>query len=252
MISLIFAINEINRDVKKLSQQWANIVDKPISKEVQRFVDELQMNTNCCHSSAKTFTKNPLTGEDYNQETHTESGLPGHSSSDAAHKDQVHAQAKRNMITVFMSYSVPKTVWQSLWQEAKTLKQPIQFVLRGLPNNSFQELAKKIVEYGCPVSIDPPLFEHHHITAVPAFLVEKKCSFMKHSRDKQNHNPRHDQGHQSEQERIYYGNISLSCVMENRRLKGHESLILINKNGNVPLRECAIETPNAIQRGLRP
>jgi type-F conjugative transfer system pilin assembly protein TrbC len=212
---LILATTEIKRDVEELSRQWANIADKPISKEVQAFIDDLQMNTDCCHRATKTFTRNPLTGEDYNQETHTGSGLPGYSSSNDAHKDQVHAQAKHNMITVFMSYSVPKTVWQSLWQEAKTIKQPIQFVLRGLPNNSFQELAKKIMEYGCPVAIDPPLFEHHHITAVPAFLVEEKGIVMKNSRDKQDHNARHDQGHQSEQERIFYGNVSLSCVMEN-------------------------------------
>ena len=53
-------------------------------------------------------------------------------------------------------------------------KHPFQFVLRGLPQNSFKVLAQKITEYGCPVIIDPLLFEKYGITQVPCFVWEHK------------------------------------------------------------------------------
>lgn len=76
----------------------------------------------------------------------------------------------RNMPTlyIFMSYSVPKQVWLDLWKQVDLY--PFQFVLRGLPDNSFQKLAEKIKEYGCPVSINPNLFKKFGVTAVPTFI----------------------------------------------------------------------------------
>lgn len=208
MIILILAVTEINRDVEKLSQQWANIAEKPVSKEVQAFIDELNANTACCHSATKTFTRDPLTGEELIDPATRENRNP---SSDDAHL----SKDRKQPITIFMSYSVPKAVWQSLWKEAEVTKQPIQFVLRGLPNNSFQELAKKMMDYGCPAMIDPPLFERYKITAVPAFLVKVQGVMKQHSSDKQDYNQNqvHDKG-QPRQETVFYGNVSLSCVVE--------------------------------------
>lgn len=205
MIILILVATEINRDVEKLSQQWTNIAEKPISKEVKAFIDELNMNTDCCHSATKTFTRNPLTDESYEPKIHTESRISGNSSSDAAQKEQ-------NKIIIFMSYSVPKPVWQKLRDEAKALNKPIQFVLRGLPSNSFQELAKKVLDYGCQISIDPPLFERYNITAVPAFLMKDSI----YSSDKRDHNHIHtlDKEQKPGQETVCFGNVSLACVIE--------------------------------------
>lgn len=220
MIILILVASEINRDVEKLSQEWANIAEKPIGKEVQAFVDELAMNSDCCNSATKTFTRNPLTDESYEKENHTGTKIAGNSSSDDA----------QIPIVIFMSYSAPKAVWQSLQEEAKILKQPIQFILRGLPGNSFQELARKVMDYGCQVSIDPPLFERYSITAVPAFLVREKGVFVKNNSDKQDHNhnsapvltsvpisvPISVKGYKPGQAIIFFGNVSLSYVVENK------------------------------------
>ena len=209
MMILILAATEINRDVEQISQKWENMAAKPITKEVQAFVDELNANTDCCTTTTKTFTRNPLTNENYEEKNQTGSKIAGTSSSDDAQKEQ-------NKIIIFMSYSVPKPVWQKLKDEAKTLKQPIQFVLRGLPCNSFQELAKKVMEYKCQVSIDPPLFERYGITAVPAFLIKQKGIFVKNNSDKKDHNPYQApvKGQKPGQETIFFGNVSLSFVVE--------------------------------------
>ena len=211
MMILILAATEINRDVEQISQKWENMAAKPITKEVQAFVDELNANTDCCTTTTKTFTKNSLTDESYEPEIHTGSKIAGTSSSDEAKKEQ-------NKIIIFMSYSVPKSVWQKLRDEANALKQPIQFVLRGLPSNSFQELAKKVMEYECQVSIDPPLFERYGVTAVPAFLIKEKEIFVKNNNDKQDHNHAYalDKGQKPGQETIFFGNVSLACVVEKR------------------------------------
>ncbi len=208
MIILILAASEINRDVEKLSKKWANIAEKPITKEVQAFIDKLNANADCCSGSTKTFTRNPLTDESYAQETHPGSKIAETSSSDAA----------QNHITIFMSYSVPKAVWQKLRDEAKALKRPVQFVLRGLPDNSFQELAKKVMDYGCQVSIDPPLFKRYGITAVPAFLIREKGVTSKDNSDNEDHNPAQtmEKGQKPGQETVFFGNVSLAYVVENK------------------------------------
>lgn len=90
---------------------------------------------------------------------------------------------------IFMSFSVPKQVWQELWKQSG--RHPFQFVLRGLPENSFQKLAEKIKEYGCPVSINPDLFEKFGVTHVPTFVwVQGKTV------------------------RAVQGNVSLDCALQ--------------------------------------
>lgn len=73
---------------------------------------------------------------------------------------------------IFMSFSVPKQVWQDLWKQVG--RTPFQFVLRGLPDNSFQKLAEKIKDYGCSVIINPDLFSKFGVTAVPTFISVHK------------------------------------------------------------------------------
>ena len=73
---------------------------------------------------------------------------------------------------IFMSFSVPKQVWVDLWKYVD--RYPFEFVIRGLPDNSFKKLAEKIKDYGCAVSIHPDLFTKFGVTAVPTFVLVDK------------------------------------------------------------------------------
>ncbi len=224
----------VDRMIKPV-EQWTSTLKKPTPEEIQAFVDELQGNTACCHTSTKTFTNGDKKTQT-KKTTFTEdnfSSLP----KDNRHEDQNSAvdttQLSSNNaqppLIAFMSYSVPKAVWQGLWQESQRLKQPIQFVIRGLPNNSFPTLAQKIMEYGCPVNIDPVLFDRYHITAVPAFLVRKKRKET-HTTTAQ----KQDHGHRDTSispEKIYYGNVSLAYVIaQGQACVGEKTTNTINTN----------------------
>lgn len=105
-------------------------------------------------------------------------------------------------IFVAMSFSVPDSVWLSLSKELE--KAGGIFVLRGLPNNSFTELASKLFSLksrgvNAPVQLDPKFFQAHHITSVPAFVVKVEEGFGKIT-----------------------GNISLKCALEKMSLKGSQ------------------------------
>jgi len=78
------------------------------------------------------------------------------------------ASKDESILYIFMSFSVPKQVWLDLWKQVDLI--PFQFVLRGLPDNSFQKLAEKVKEYGCSVTIHPDLFDKFGVTTVPTFI----------------------------------------------------------------------------------
>lgn len=85
-------------------------------------------------------------------------------------------------IFVAMSFSVPESVWLSLSKELE--KAGGIFVLRGLPNNSFNELASKLLSLkskgvNAPIQLDPKFFQVHHITSVPAFLIKEEREVYK-------------------------------------------------------------------------
>ena len=76
------------------------------------------------------------------------------------------------------------------------------FVLRGLPNNSFSELAAKLLSLkksgvNAAIQLNPIFFQTHQITNVPAFIVKAGDEFNKIS-----------------------GNISLKSALEKMLLKG--------------------------------
>ncbi len=78
-------------------------------------------------------------------------------------------------LSVFISFSVPKESWKELSFALEKLHG--RFVLQGLPQNSFPELALKILElrnFGilAPIAIDPLAYEVQGVTAVPTLLLE--------------------------------------------------------------------------------
>lgn len=77
-------------------------------------------------------------------------------------------------VQVCMSFSVPFQVWKDL--NADLIQNNGVFVVKGLPNNSFQAFAEKVLDFRkqgitAPIRIDPKLFERHHIQNVPLFIL---------------------------------------------------------------------------------
>lgn len=83
---------------------------------------------------------------------------------------------------LFMSFSVPVSSWQDHSVELE--KRGGSFVLRGLPENSFEAFAEKIKllrEEGvnAPIVIDPDAFDRYYIDAAPTLVLVKEDSFDK-------------------------------------------------------------------------
>ncbi len=79
-------------------------------------------------------------------------------------------------LVVFMSFSVPVESWLSLSVEVQKVNGV--FLIRGLPQNSFQELSKKILHlkelgFDGTIQIDPLAFRANDIHNVPTFLVRE-------------------------------------------------------------------------------
>jgi type-F conjugative transfer system pilin assembly protein TrbC len=80
-------------------------------------------------------------------------------------------------LQVCMSFSVPIQVWKEL--NGDLMRHQGVFVVRGLPNNSFQAFAGKVLEFRkqgitAPIRIDPKLFDRFNINQVPVFVVKQK------------------------------------------------------------------------------
>lgn len=76
---------------------------------------------------------------------------------------------------VCMSFSVPDAVWRDL--SPQLVRHGGVFVLEGLPENSFQAFAAKVVALRkqgvvAPIQLDPKVFETYDITQVPTFVVK--------------------------------------------------------------------------------
>lgn len=97
-------------------------------------------------------------------------------------------------VYVMISFSVPEETWVSLSAEME--KVGAVFVLRGLPNNSFKELSKRLqrlssIGVNAEVRIDPMLYTTYKIDKAPTFLIIEKDFYH-----------------------ILSGNVSLSYAME--------------------------------------
>jgi type-F conjugative transfer system pilin assembly protein TrbC len=104
------------------------------------------------------------------------------------------SQDQQFNLYVFVSFSMTDESWLSLSKAVEQLGGSL--VLRGLPNNSFQELAKKIHDLrkrgvNAHIQIDPRLFTKYAIEKVPCFVVLEESSFEK-----------------------LYGNVSLPFALE--------------------------------------
>jgi type-F conjugative transfer system pilin assembly protein TrbC len=80
-------------------------------------------------------------------------------------------------LQVCMSFSLPTQVWKDLNEDL--LRHHGVFVVKGLPNNSFQAFAEKVLElrkHGitAPIRIDPKLFEQLKVNQVPQFVVKQQ------------------------------------------------------------------------------
>jgi conjugal transfer pilus assembly protein TrbC len=85
-------------------------------------------------------------------------------------------------LLLFISFSVPETAWMSLSQELE--KYGGTFVLRGLPNQSFQELASRILKLkekgvNASIQLDPKSFLAYEINQVPAIVIAEDRIFDK-------------------------------------------------------------------------
>jgi len=77
-------------------------------------------------------------------------------------------------LLVFVSFSLPEGVWLSLSQDLEKIGGT--FVLRGIPQNSFKELAQRIYKLrqngvNADIQLHPQLFDEYVIQKVPTFVV---------------------------------------------------------------------------------
>ena len=82
---------------------------------------------------------------------------------------------EESSLKVFMSFSVPIESWKDISTQLEETDGV--FVLRGVPNNSFEEFAVKLMnlrEAGvrAPIDLDPEAFETYAIDSVPAFVFK--------------------------------------------------------------------------------
>lgn len=85
-------------------------------------------------------------------------------------------------LLVFISFSVPESTWFTLSKDIA--KVDGIFVLRGLPNNSFHELAKRLIYFRqngltTQIQINPKLFEEYGIKTVPTFVIPGEGAYDK-------------------------------------------------------------------------
>lgn len=77
-------------------------------------------------------------------------------------------------LSQFISFSAPLETWKEHSHFLELVNG--QFVLNGIPNNSFDELAQKLLELRqqgilASIVIDPTAFEKHQIEAVPTLIL---------------------------------------------------------------------------------
>lgn len=81
-----------------------------------------------------------------------------------------------------VSFSMPERVWLEISKGLEA--HGGAFVLRGMPNNSFQDFLIKILEWRkkgihAPITVDPNVFEKYQIDAIPTFILEGEKGYRK-------------------------------------------------------------------------
>ena len=92
------------------------------------------------------------------------------------------ADSEERNLLLFISFSVPVSTWIDL--SLDLAKTEGVFVVRGLPENSFEAFAKNILKLRqagvmAPIYLDPGLFEQYEIDAVPTLVLREKGKFDK-------------------------------------------------------------------------
>lgn len=92
------------------------------------------------------------------------------------------APTEPQKLLVFISFSVPTASWIDWSKELE--KRGGVFVLRGLPKNSFQLFAQKIMDLrnsgvNAPVIIDPEAFQMYSIDRVPTVVLREGEKYHK-------------------------------------------------------------------------
>jgi type-F conjugative transfer system pilin assembly protein TrbC len=89
-------------------------------------------------------------------------------------RDFTHVSENLSPVLVFASFSMPDGLWVSLSQEVEKIGGT--FILQGIPDNSFKELANKIYQLRqkgvkADIQLHPKLFDQYGIKRVPTFVV---------------------------------------------------------------------------------
>ena len=97
-------------------------------------------------------------------------------------EDQMSNVGQNAKMLVFVSFSLPLQSWKDFSYVMQ--KTEGVFVLRGIPENSFESFYKKLVELRAadvhaPIQIDPLAFEKYQIEAVPTVILKKEDVFDK-------------------------------------------------------------------------
>lgn len=85
-------------------------------------------------------------------------------------------------LLVFTSLSLPLESWKETSYYLERIKGA--FVIRGIPNNSFQDLQKKILELRkegvlAEILLDPVAFEEYSVASTPTFLLRQNKLYDK-------------------------------------------------------------------------
>lgn len=93
-----------------------------------------------------------------------------------------HAQEEDATFLAFVSLSIPEA---SLKEMSKHLEKiGGQFIFRGMPNHSFEEFLKIVMDFRekgilAPILVDPESFEEYDVTEVPTFVYVQGEIFKK-------------------------------------------------------------------------
>lgn len=101
-----------------------------------------------------------------------------HTPSDA----QIPDIAPHHSLVVFISFSAPLETWKEHSYYLEQIKGA--FVLRGLPQNSFEQLKSKILELRkagvqAEIVVDPEAFDRYEIQHVPSILLHHERKYDK-------------------------------------------------------------------------
>ncbi|KKM65756.1 hypothetical protein LCGC14_1488070 [marine sediment metagenome] len=88
----------------------------------------------------------------------------------------------QSAVYIFISFSVPENTWLELDRTTSPINKI--FVVRGIPNNSFEVFGKKIAAlkdkgFSSFLEINPELFHKYEIINVPSFVVTNGGNFNK-------------------------------------------------------------------------